>query len=136
MADHDSQIVVAPFDSHKHDYLEISYAYFGSFTQVINGQIVEMKEGDLTILDTDVIHTINKVGEETIIINILLRKNYFILSRLTENDLISEFVIDAIYKPSINGRFFTFHLMEMEKSGTISVLPCANILIQILRPLK
>ncbi|GKU83306.1 hypothetical protein NCCP28_27020 [Niallia sp. NCCP-28] len=103
---------------------------------MINGQIVEMKEGDLTILDTDVIHTINKVGEETIIINILLRKNYFILSRLTENDLISEFVIDAIYKPSINGRFFTFHLMEMEKSGTISVLPCANILIQILRPLK
>lgn len=96
---------------HKHDFLEVSYAYFGDFTQVINDQVVEMKEGDLTILDTDVVHTINKVEEDTIIINILLRKDYFnqgILARLTENDLISEFVIDAIYKPNIDGRFLYF----------------------------
>ena len=96
---------------HIHDFLEVSYAYFGDFTQVINDQVVEMKEGDLTILDTDVVHTINKVEEDTIIINILLRKDYFnqgILARLTENDLISEFVIDAIYKPNIDGRFLYF----------------------------
>lgn len=96
---------------HKHDYLEISYAYFGRFTQWIDGETVEMQEGDLTILDTDVMHTIKKADKDTIIINILLRKTYFnhdILARLTENDLISKFVIDTIYKPKMKGRYLYF----------------------------
>ncbi|WP_462412957.1 AraC family transcriptional regulator [Neobacillus sp. Marseille-QA0830] len=96
---------------HKHDYLEMSYAFRGNFTQVINDQVVEMSEGDLTILDTDVVHSINRVDKDTIIINILLRKDYFnqyILSHLAENDLISEFVIDAIYRPNITGRYLYF----------------------------
>jgi AraC family transcriptional regulator, melibiose operon regulatory protein len=103
---------------HKHDFLEVSYAYKGGFTQVINDQVVRMTEGDLTILDTDVVHTINKATEESIIINILLRKDYFnqsILARLTENDLISEFVIDAIYKPTMNGRYLHFPSRGNEK---------------------
>lgn len=103
---------------HKHDFLEVSYAFRGGFTQVINEQVVRMEEGDLTILDTHVVHTINKVSEESIIINILIRKDYFnqsILARLTENDLISEFVIDAIYKPNMNGRYLYFPSRGNEK---------------------
>ncbi|UPO86229.1 AraC family transcriptional regulator [Niallia sp. Man26] len=103
---------------HKHDFLEISYAYIGGFTQWINGETVVMKEGDLTILDTDVMHTIQKADKDTVIINILLRKTYFnhnILARLTENDLISKFVIDAIYKPKMKGRYLYFPSSGNEK---------------------
>jgi AraC family transcriptional regulator, melibiose operon regulatory protein len=90
-----------------------------------------MTEGDLTILDTDVVHTINKAAEDSIIINILLRKDYFnqsILARLTENDLISEFVIDAIYKPTMNGRYLFFPSRGNEKiKQYISTAMCESL---------
>jgi AraC-like DNA-binding protein/mannose-6-phosphate isomerase-like protein (cupin superfamily) len=99
-------------EKHRHDFLEMSYAFSGEFTQIINDQVVTLKEGDFILLDTDVVHKIMKVDEGTLIINILLRKDYFnqgILVRLAENDVISEFVIDAIRKNSVrNGRFLHF----------------------------
>lgn len=109
---------------HKHDFLEISYAYIGGFTQWIDGETVVMKEGDLTILDTDVMHTIQKTGKDTIIINILLRKTYFnhhILARLTDNDLISKFVIDALYKPKMKGNYLYFPSAKNE-----TIRQCVN----------
>lgn len=96
---------------HKHSFLELTYVYAGSCTQVINGKALAMKEGDIVILDTDVVHEIPAVDENTIIINVLFRKDYFnqsILARLAENDLLSEFVIDAIYKPTMQGRYLYF----------------------------
>ncbi|MBB6672381.1 AraC family transcriptional regulator [Cohnella nanjingensis] len=103
--------------SHKHNFLEMSYAFSGSCTQIINGNAVEMGEGDITLLDTDVVHTIRKAEADTIIVNVLFRKDYFnhsILARLAENDLLSEFVIDAIYKPTMRGRYLHFASQQNE----------------------
>jgi len=45
--------------------------------QTINGKEVILKEGDLCLLDTNVIHSIDQAGENDIVINIIVRTSYF-----------------------------------------------------------
>ncbi|MFD2216870.1 hypothetical protein [Metabacillus endolithicus] len=45
--------------------------------QTINGKEVILKEGDLCLLDTNVIHSIDQAGENDIVINIMVRTSYF-----------------------------------------------------------
>jgi AraC family transcriptional regulator, melibiose operon regulatory protein len=96
---------------HKHNFLELTYAYKGDFVQVINGERIHMQEGDITILDTNITHRIEPVSKDSLVINILMKEDYFneqLLVRLSENNLISEFIISAVYKTSLKGRYLYF----------------------------
>ncbi len=86
---------------HSHDFIEFSYVYSGSMTQIIDGEKITLEEGDSIILDTNVQHSIDMVGENDIIINILMKKEYFdtsLFSRLSSNDIICDFLIKAVYE--------------------------------------
>lgn len=96
---------------HKHEFLEINYVYAGSYVQTINGVRLTLQEGEFCLLDTNVMHTIEPAGENDIIINCMMRKNYFdsdLLRRLSGNHLISEFIINAIYKNKEYNQFILF----------------------------
>ena len=96
---------------HKHDFIEIVYAYQNQVTQVINGEKIIMNEGDLCILDTNVMHTIEPLAEETIVLNIVMRQSYFkntVLFQLNKNNLLSDFLISALYKEEMKGRYLLF----------------------------
>lgn len=104
------RFMMAP--EHKHDFIEINYVYAGQCTQTINGKQVNLQAGELCLLDTNVVHKIEPVGEGDIIINWLMRKSYFnsdLLSRLSGNDLLSEFIINAVYKTKEYNQFIVFH---------------------------
>ncbi|MCA0757838.1 AraC family transcriptional regulator [Paenibacillus sp. N4] len=93
---------------HRHQYIEMIYVFSGQCTQRIHAQDVVMHEGDICLLDTNVTHSILPVGENDIIINILMRKRYFnesLLGRLSGNDLLSSFLINSVYQSKVEHNY-------------------------------
>lgn len=99
-------------DTHRHDFFEIAYAYKGNFTQTINNDRVTVKEGSLILLDTNVFHSIDRIGEDTILINILISREYFsnTLLKLLRGNMITEFIFSSLYKESLKGSYLHFTL--------------------------
>ena len=54
---------------HRHSFLEINYCYSGTVVNVVNGKEIEMKPGDLLLMEPGCVHNINVLGEEDILIN-------------------------------------------------------------------
>lgn len=99
------------FTEHRHSFIEMNYVYSGTCTQYINGQEVILKEGDLCLLDTNVIHGIESASENDIIINIMIRTSYFdsaLIQRLSGNDLLTDFFVQAIYQQKKDSRYILF----------------------------
>ncbi|WP_440857138.1 AraC family transcriptional regulator [Staphylococcus shinii] len=106
---------------HKHDFIELTYAYKGELTQIINGEKVYMREGDLTILDMNIVHEIEPVSKNSLVLNILMKTDYFndqLLTRLSQNNLFSEFIISALYRTSLKGKYLYFSPGENQKIKT------------------
>lgn len=98
--------------NHKHNFIELIYVYSGSCTQTINGLTTTLKTGEMCLLDTNVIHSIEAAGNHDIIINCLMRKDYFdtsFFSRLSSNNLISNFLVNAIYQSKNHNNYIVFH---------------------------
>ncbi|MFS0776996.1 AraC family transcriptional regulator [Neobacillus sp. 3P2-tot-E-2] len=99
------------FTEHRHSFIEMNYVYSGTCIQVINGKEVILKEGDLCILDTNVLHDIHIAKEEDIIINIMIRPSHFdsiLLHRMAGNDLLTDFFVHAIYEQKKDSRYILF----------------------------
>jgi len=98
--------------NHKHDFIELIYVYSGSSTQIINGSTVYLTVGQMCLLDTNVVHSIEAAGKNDIIINCLMRKDYFdtsFFSRLSSNNLISNFLVNAIYQSKSHNNYIVFN---------------------------
>jgi quercetin dioxygenase-like cupin family protein len=97
---------------HVHDFVELNYVYKGSISIIINDQVVRLKEGDVCLLDTEVSHRVLDTGEDDILINFLINKEYFslnILSRLRSNSIISKFVVDSISETQSHDQYIVFY---------------------------
>jgi YesN/AraC family two-component response regulator len=87
--------------AHKHNYIELNYVWSGKCTQIINGTKVVCEQGDICILDTKTVHSVEKADENDIIINILMRKEFFaatFFNRITKQGILAEFLMDAVMK--------------------------------------
>lgn len=96
---------------HKHDYIELCYVWSGASVQTIEGKEVITKQGDVCIFDTQAVHSIEAAGENDIIVNILMRKEFFdtaFLSRMTKQGIVSEFLVDAVTKNRKNKHYLYF----------------------------
>lgn len=97
---------------HKHNFIELIYVYSGSCTQTINGLTITLKTGEMCLLDTNVVHSIEAASKNDIIINCLMRTDYFdtsFFSRLSSNNLISNFLVNAIYQSKSHNNYIVFH---------------------------
>lgn len=103
---------------HVHTYIELSYVYSGEFTEVIKDKTVKLKEGQISIIDTGIPHSILPTTENDIIINILMSKEYFstaFLSRLSSKGIISEFLINAISDKRDHDNYIIFNSENNKK---------------------
>lgn len=103
---------------HIHDYVEMNYIYSGSCSAIIQEREVVLNQGDVCIMDTNVPHTIINTGKDDIIINFLMKKSYFnasMLSRLSSNSIMSDFLLEAISKSQKHNRYILFHCQESTK---------------------
>lgn len=90
--------MIAP---HKHDYIELCYVWSGSCEQEIEGKKIVTQQGDVCIFDTQAVHSVAECKEQDIIVNIMMKKEFFdaaFLSRMTKQGIVSEFLVDAVTK--------------------------------------
>ena len=100
---------------HKHEFIELCYVWAGTCSQTIEGKLVETCKGDMCIFDTQAVHSVEAVGEEDILVNILMRKEFFdaaFLSRMTKQGIVSEFLVDAVTKTRQKKHFLYFPTRE------------------------
>jgi YesN/AraC family two-component response regulator len=106
------------FEKHKHDFLEMTFVYSGSIHQNIEEKELEIKKGEIILLDMNVEHSIEEAAEEDIAINILIKKEFFdwmFLRQISHNDLISNFVVKAIYGKGDIRQYIHFKTSENDK---------------------
>jgi AraC-like DNA-binding protein/mannose-6-phosphate isomerase-like protein (cupin superfamily) len=104
-----------PIIQHKHDYIEIVYVLEGSFIQNIKGRQLEMRKGDLCILDRNVVHSSLPLTESDVVINILMTAEFFdgiFMHLLSDDNYVSNFIINSLYSKSKAQNFLKHHVKE------------------------
>lgn len=84
---------------HVHDYIEINYVISGQVTEWIEGEEYTLKSGDMAFINTNTAHTLLKTTEKDIIINILIKKEYFtssFLNYIPKSGELSKFIAQCL----------------------------------------
>lgn len=85
--------------------------YSGSCNQIINGQNYLLTSGQTLLLDSDTIHTIEPLGEQDILINILVKKDYLnseFFGRLSSESILTNFFLNSITQGTLHNNFLFF----------------------------
>ena len=61
----------AAYPEHSHQFLELNYIVKGECRQIINGVPYLLKEGDILLMDTGSAHSIEALGKDDLLLNIL-----------------------------------------------------------------
>lgn len=108
---------------HIHTVIEMIYVYHGHCTQKIKEKEVRMSQGDLCILDQNVLHSIGYLNKDDIIISIEMRKEYFsenLLSQLAEDSIISTFLANAISMSTEHNNYLLFRNINKTAQDNIN----------------
>lgn len=101
-----------PVPEHIHTHIEINYVYSGSCPQVIDEKPVTLQANQVLLIDTNCPHSISALGENDIMISILLQKEYLrdhIFSQFSKDSILSHFFINAINEKTSHDHFLLFH---------------------------
>lgn len=107
---------------HIHDYIEMNIVYSGTVRSTIKDKEIVLFPGDVSILSNEVPHTFLPLGENDIVINLLMQKDFFnssMLSRLSTNSIISDFLVKAISQFQQKDEFIIFNCGESPVFTTI-----------------
>jgi AraC-like DNA-binding protein/mannose-6-phosphate isomerase-like protein (cupin superfamily) len=100
---------------HMHSFIEINYIYSGICKQIINGKEVVMTKGQVCMLDKDVPHSIPALGENDILINIIMKKETFstsFMGRLGNTGIVSKFLANAVSANQRHDHYILFHSQD------------------------
>ena len=103
---------------HTHTDMEINYIYSGSCTYIIEGKTVVLNKGDICLLDTNVVHGTKPIGEDDIVINISMTREFFttsFLSRLSNEGIITSFLINALLEDKDHSKYIVFRSINESK---------------------
>ena len=65
------------FPAHSHNYVEMIYMCQGSTVHTINGDRIELKTGELLILNQNAVQEIEPAGRDDIAVNFLILPEFF-----------------------------------------------------------
>ena len=102
------------FPSHKHNYIEFNYVYQGKFIQIIDNKEITLQKGELIFLNQYITHEIKASSEEDIIINFIIRPEFFdyIVTLLDNENIISKFLLTTLYTDYDDGEYLYFKISE------------------------
>ena len=101
-----------PCPLHIHDWLEINYMYSGKCQQTINHSNYLLHKGQICIIDSDTPHATAELGEDDILLSLVIQKEYFnnqFFSRLSGNSILADFFINAIQQDTNHNNYILFH---------------------------
>ncbi|MGM0110033.1 AraC family transcriptional regulator [Enterococcus sp. DIV0187] len=103
---------------HIHNFIELNYIYSGSCTQIIDNKKVVLQKGQICLIDTSVPHSIENTTEQDIIINILVKKEYFI-KQLSQNSysssIVFDFILNALSEKQSHNQYIVFENNEYDQ---------------------
>lgn len=102
------------FPEHKHNYIEFNYVYKGKLTERIYDKKIDLQEGEIIFLNKDITHAIDRSSENDIIINFIIRPEFFdFILGLSENDnIIFNFLLKSMYLNNNNGEYLYFKVSD------------------------
>lgn len=121
------------FPAHKHNYIEFNYVYKGKLTEVIHNKKIELQEGEIIFLNKDITHAIEKSSEDDIIINFIIRPEFFdFILNLSESDnIIFNFLLKSLYlNKNSKGEYLYFKVSNENNIQEI----LEKIIIEIYEP--
>jgi AraC-like DNA-binding protein len=120
------------FPKHKHNYIEVNYVFNGMLKQTVGNERLILKKGDLLFLNQHIEHELVACGEEDIIINFIIRPEFFsfIFSYLTTENLISNFLINSLFNQTQNGQYLYFAVSEVVSIQEL----IGKIILEIMNP--
>ncbi|OOM74779.1 melibiose operon regulatory protein [Clostridium puniceum] len=107
---------------HTHNVIELNYIYSGKCTYLINGTPKTLYKGDLCILDTNVIHSTERLQENDIVLNIAMTKSFFstgFLTRLSNHGVIANFLLNAISDNQNHYQYIVLRSQDKSKIPSI-----------------
>lgn len=103
------------FPLHVHEGVEINYVYSGTCVEIINDSTYTLTKGQALLLDSDTIHTVKPLGENDIIIDICIEKEFLnsnFFNRFSTDSIVTEFFLNAISKGVTHDNFIIFQSQE------------------------
>ncbi len=89
-----------PLFHHSHAFFEMLYILEGSCENTVEGHAISMKQHDICILAPDVDHTIGVFDDDTIVLNVIIRKSTFketFFEVFTDDTILSLFFSRILY---------------------------------------
>lgn len=101
---------------HTHEFVEFNYMLSGSCTQYVNDKKVVLNEGEIILLDKDIIQRIDPLSQNDLLINILLKDESIttdiVINMVKSTGLVNEFLMNASNKAGKHDAFIHFHCGE------------------------
>ena len=101
-----------PVPEHIHPYIELNYVYSGQCPQVIDGKPVTLMKNQVLLIDTNCPHSIEALGEEDIMISIIVKTDFLrdhMFSQFSKDSILSRFFINAINEKTNHNHYLLFH---------------------------
>lgn len=104
------------FPKHKHNYIEMNYIFHGNLHQKVGNKEIDLKKGEILLLNQHIEHELEECGKEDIIINFIIHPHFFdfIFSYLSSDNIISDFLISSLYNNTQKGQFLYFSVSDIE----------------------
>lgn len=105
------------FPEHKHNYIEFNYVFKGKLTERIHNKTIELQEGEIIFLNKDITHAIEESLEDDIIINFIIKPEFFdFILNLSESDnIIFSFLLKSLYLNKNNKGEYLYFKVSDEK---------------------
>ncbi|MEH7491415.1 AraC family transcriptional regulator [Neobacillus niacini] len=100
---------------HMHDFIEIMFVYRGNCIVSIKGKRISLNRGELILINKGVPHSVAAISKKDIVINMFLKKDYLspsFLKRLSQKNIISEFIIQSLVSFRNQNQFLIFKPSE------------------------
>lgn len=110
------------FPRHKHNYVEVIYMCSGSTRHIINGEEVQLYQGELLFLNQTVTQEIYPAGENDIAVNFIILPEFFdLVLRMMgeEQNLLRDFIVDCLRGKNGSSGYLYFKVAD--------ILPVQNL---------
>ena len=101
---------------HKHNFFEIIYVYKKEIINHVDGKIINMKQGDICLLNINALHRIEPIDDDTIVLNILMEKSLFenaFFCVLNGNEAVFNFFADSLYRKNQEQNYMLFPFVDL-----------------------
>lgn len=114
----------APYPEHTHRFLELNYMLKGKSRQIINGETKVLKEGELLLLDQGSTHSLEALGQEDILINIIFPQSKFDIEWLShmhaQDNQLFQFLMRTVSETA-KGQYIIFESGQNSAIHTIII---------------